>query len=139
MNDSYKYRAWDIDMKEMVGVSAIQFEPNSPAPLPCIIDQYNDVRILDDVILMQFTGRYDKKKKPIYDGDIITFTRNVGNYQIGASKPLTTTHIVKWESCVCRFGLTNKSEGSQKLREHPNYIYEVIGNVYQNPEFLYKK
>ena len=41
MKRTYKFRAW-VEGNEMVMVSWIQFEPDSPLSKPCIIDERND-------------------------------------------------------------------------------------------------
>jgi len=75
----------------------------------------------------QFTGLTDKDGKEIFEGDIVTFDRGIGNW---AGKRMKTEHEVYFESNICAFAM--KSIGSYiKLRSLPNrYIYEVIGNIH---------
>lgn len=117
MKREIKFRAWDKDMKEMVFVSGIQFDPHSPKEKPNIIDERNDIRDLDDIELMQFTGLKDKNGKEVYESDIVKYMdyneagevefNDVVEYHEGAFYP------------VC---------------ERPSNEFEVIGNIYENPE-----
>lgn len=85
----------------------------------------------------QFTGITDKTGVNIFEGDIINFTRWIGNWQScdGTHKQLTSKHTIVWDNGVSRFGLTESSSDTMKFREHPQYIYDVIGNIHNNPEF----
>jgi uncharacterized phage protein (TIGR01671 family) len=83
-------------------------------------------------ILMQFTGLVDKNAVDIYEGDIVTFKRSVGNW---TGQYITTTHKIIFSEEVFAFVM---EYGSQyiKLRKHWGYEYEVIGNVYENKSLL---
>jgi hypothetical protein len=81
----------------------------------------------------QFTGLTDKNGKEIYEGDIIAragamrryFTRVSRGIQHGHSRPYKK--IVEWMGNRRRGVGFNVSTGN---------IYEIIGNVYENPELL---
>ena len=78
--------------------------------------------------LMQFTGLYDKNGKEIYEGDIVSYKRNVGNW---TGKSLTTIHEIIFTEEINAFVMKDNS-GYIKLRKHWGYEYEVIGNIYEN-------
>jgi hypothetical protein len=58
-------------------------------------------------------------------------TKYAGSFARGL-KQVSSTHTVVWEPDLMRFGLSNKSENSQKFRVIPSYTYEVIGNIFDN-------
>jgi hypothetical protein len=80
------------------------------------------------VILMQYTGLKDKHGKEIYEGDIVKlYPSDKSGVQI------------LWDEHIAGFGF-----GNQTMADHLNFrklatiSYEVIGNVYENPELLEK-
>ena len=81
---------------------------------------------------MQFTGLQDKNGKEIYEGDIVVYDRGVGNW---TGKRMSTTHTIVFSEEVFAF-VMDYGSSYIKLRKHWNYIYEVIGNIYENPELL---
>jgi uncharacterized phage protein (TIGR01671 family) len=82
--------------------------------------------------IMQFTGLKDKKEIEIYEGDIVTYKRSVGNW---TGQFMTTTHEIVFSEEV--FAYVMKYGSSYiKLRKHWGYEYEVIGNIYDNPNLL---
>ena len=92
----------------------------------------NNNRKRTDLKLMQFTGLKDKNGKEIYEGDIVIYDRGVGNW---TGKRMATTHEIVFTEEVNAFVMEYGSSYI-KLRKHWNYIYEVIGNIHENPELL---
>lgn len=82
--------------------------------------------------IMQFTGLSDKKGSKIFEGDIVTYKRSVGNW---TGQIMTTTHKIIFTEEVNAF-VMDYGSSYIKLRKHLGYEYEVIGNVFENPELL---
>lgn len=61
-----KFRAWDKENKEMLEVERLWWE-DGYQELVVQTTQYTDYFNTKDMILMQFTGLYDKNKVPIYE------------------------------------------------------------------------
>ena len=77
-------------------------------------------------IVGQFTGLTDKNGKKIFEGDIVKFSHLVFNEsRIG---------VISYEMNVTGFVLRHK--GGYSWIVYPNEFYEVIGNIYDNPELL---
>lgn len=82
--------------------------------------------------IMQFTGLSDKNGSKIFEGDIVTYKRSVGNW---TGQTMTTTHKIIFTEEVNAF-VMDYGSSYIKLRKHWGYEYEVIGNIYENPELL---
>lgn len=107
---------------------------------------YSDTRLLvNSDTVGQFTGFHDKDGKEIYEGDIVR-NKEVGGYG------MVYTGVVRYYEEDCRFGIdltaTNKfterclfTVGESSFNDGYCTIkyyneYEVLGNIFDNPELL---
>jgi len=111
-----KFRAWDTKEKEM-----IDLEPNM---------SYGDYRNFE---LMQYTGLKDKKGKEIYEGDILRYNYFGRDKRKKVNYEYTT---VKWDTTYTGFSPFSEIWGYGLARFDDFYEWEVIGNIYENPELL---
>ena len=126
--DRFKLRAWNkklliiegIDGCGLYFIDGIIYEG----------DDYADrTDVTDDYILMQCTGLKDKNEKLIYEGDIIKI-------ELFESK----LYVVKFIDGGYRLTLCNSKKyfyiGITLLYSKEECIYEVIGNIYENPKLI---
>lgn len=124
MQDRFKFRYWDKQIKKMrfgdiqMGCNGKPFVITGDITEPCPLIQF-----IDDVIPMQCTGLKDKNGKLIYEGDIIKRTY---------LNPSIEYHAVYYECFYSSFKLDNGECLDKTFAEY----YEVIGNIYENPELL---
>jgi hypothetical protein len=89
-----------------------------------VVEGKGSLSLLEDGDLLQYTGRKDKYKKEIFEGNII-----IPYDHIGATLPMEVYWDERFSGFRCR---RNTCQGS--LPESKNA--EVIGNIYENPELL---
>jgi uncharacterized phage protein (TIGR01671 family) len=120
-----EYRAWHKGEKKMYPVEVLQFSSTStpvavglPGMLPL-----NGEYLLDgvSVILLEYTGLKDTNGKKIFEGDIVTYLKDIGD------KNEEIDYVVELDLQSLPFILF-VNDGT--------YLCEVIGNIYENPELM---
>lgn len=141
MNRQIRFRAWDIDQKEMIDFNEdesryISFNDDGAT----IQDLYdNEVflfcvpapreQYVEEAVLMQFTGLHDKNGKDIFEGDIIRSGMRVGDGAGWTNEKVIQGEFGEWLLADLKTGEKMQMQRDIRLRE-------VIGNVFQNPELL---
>jgi len=111
-----KFRAWDKEMKIM------QYDIGK-----CYIRQLSDDWGM--TIWMQYTGLKDKNGKEIYEGDIVEASISS---EWDEEVPRNERAVVVFEED--RYWC--KSQYTPDWYEMDAFSWEVIGNIYENPELL---
>ncbi len=123
-----KFRGWNKKTKVMI-------DPHKLTPLALNSD-CKDLKGLflpfhEDVELMQFTGLHDKNGKEIWEGDIVQ--KDCGMNRLANGK------VVFEHGAFCIQWIGYPTEGLAFFEEqHPEW-FEVIGDIYSNPELLGEK
>lgn len=145
-NREIKFRAWDKKYNVMLctgfniigevslfsGVDVMLMEQSKKHN-----DDTPSILRLNDVCIMQFTGLEDKKDVDIYEGDIV----RVGGAGLGE---------IKWHELDCQFKTVwhdrhfkrirgnnpERYSGGESIFRNHKITFEVIGNIYSNPELL---
>jgi len=112
-----KFRAWDKKAGFMHEVYKIDFEEK------CLMTETFGM-LFDEAELMQYTGLKDKNGKEIYEGDIIK------NYSKSFGAEFVTKEV-KFTEFLLNYGYEHYEMG-----EISEDTYEVIGNIYENPELI---
>jgi len=135
MSREIKYRAWLKEEEKMVNVETMDFTDKSMQYLEKneIIDAYLLRRmIFDDVELMQYTGIKDKNGVEIYEGDIVLI-------RIDKTNILHKT-VVKFKHGTFIADIIGDNDYIYLFHFGFNKDdFEVVGNIYENPELLEEK
>lgn len=129
-----KFRAWDKVDRKMYDVTVIYPYKKTVVLQGSIFDE-PFLRGFKDVVLMQSTGMFDKKGTEIFDGDVVkageakdrTFNLKIVSRKFGF-------HCVHSNGVDYYLG-ENTEEDYSALFESLEF-FEVIGNIYENPELL---
>ena len=88
---------------------------------------YRDIwNYINENKIQQFTGLKDKNGKEIYEGDIVSGVNGSIN-----GKGMEFTITIKWIAHRAGFNIPLFKNGYNST-----HYYEVIGNIYENPELL---
>lgn len=128
-----KFRAWDKEAKEMREVAMLRWEDGRMSRIAGYWkgtrnNGWTDYDPADGKYeLMQFTGLKSKSGIDIYEGDVVKHEQ--WNNDIMA--------VVKWKDDMAKFELYwTENEQPSLTSRLANKEYEVIGNIYENPELL---
>lgn len=96
---------------------------------------------VDPATVGQYTGLKDKNGKEIYEGDVMQtyFSFAPGDAGYGVSQ---RPFVVKWEQGRTAFRAFKPKTNSRHILDTVDFfemqskIYEVIGNIHDNPELL---
>lgn len=120
MNRKIKFRIWNDYDKKMIHWNELL--ENNLANI-FTIPSY-------DKWLMQYTGLHDKNGKEIYEGDIVYCQTKFGKAK-AIIKFIDGKFVAYWDSI-----LTHPQNGHCIACYEINKRFEVIGNIYDNPELL---
>ena len=123
-----KFRSWDKTDKKMYLVDGINFNRGEFESIGVGI---SFLRGADKVELMQSTGLFDKNSQEIFEGDIVRMRNPRDRRQIGMFQVVRVANSPM-------LGLLDKKLTTEifNLYEHMRNYYEIIGNIYEDPELL---
>ena len=132
-----RFRAWDKKYKMLMWVNQIDFLKGTAwleADQGDHETRHTLTRCFDDVIFMQSTGLIDRNGVEIFDGDVVQ-----AEQYLTTTIPVRINGIVKYSNRYTMFYLDNGSERHDLYMQSLGgsiYNFEIIGNIYTNPELL---
>lgn len=148
MKRKIKFRGKKIDTGEWVFGSLLSLHPDiCEVFFVESVDKYNGVKTVVAKVnpdtVGQFTGLLDKDGREIFEGHIISVRMDqcdkVGRFFCKTELPEYLNAQVKYNERQCRFEIVfqENKEGLISCDIGWNYEeFEVVGNVYDNPELL---
>lgn len=113
MNRIIKFRGFWLDTKK---------------PVKDILDYGLDILNDPQIAIQQFTGLLDKNGREIYEGDIIKIN---SNYE--TEEPIESLGKVFFKD---GYFMTDFHDASIRIALKGNWLVEVIGNIFENPELV---
>jgi len=134
MSRDIKFRLWSKIGKKFIKTDDpdLNFVINSDGYLYSIENFYGEiyVSLQLDIVVLQFTGLQDINGKDIYEGDIL-------KYNFPYDGRLKHVSPVKFLETEASFGIKDIYGNEIPLyRITANNYFEVVGNIYENPELL---
>lgn len=130
-----KFRAWNG--KEMFNVDVLAMSPCT-WDCPDYGKRGASLAYQPHIKVMQYTGLNDKNGKGIYEGDVINLYCDCdpGDYAYCTHPP--SVHKVVWNEEESGYDLVQISKGKvfEDFSSYMEESWEVIGNIYENPELL---
>ncbi len=136
-----KFRAWDKLEKRIDEVVRLDFKSKYPVMVKGI--SFNE----DMCVLMQFTGLLDKNGKEIYEGDIVRVwawlnedepeTNEYKDYKVYYDDEYTA-FMVDWEYDDVEEHSLGVAISFWDNDRDLAVDWQIIGNIYENPELLEK-
>lgn len=123
-----KFRLWNRITSQLHIVDGLYFDAREAE----YVDDDNVLRFVGfkNIVLMQSTGLKDKNGKEIFEGDILAFETD--------DEVINVKIFWDEKHALFMFGSEkyNEEEPLAELVEANTYPFEIIGNVYENPELL---
>ena len=133
MSREIKFRAWLKEEKKIVNIETMHFTEKWIGYHIFYEEEKKkkfEFSDSENFELMQYTGLEDKNGIEIYEGDIL-------KYKFPYDRRLKHVSLVKFIETEASFGLKDIYGNEIPLyRITANNYFEVVGNIYENPELL---
>ena len=129
-----KFRVWNKNAKDFIrdGGNRIVYFDLINFSYYCSVNRSEN---LNDFVVQQFTGLFDKNNVPIYEGDILKYEYSQAECSsFAAQESILRFHdlyVVEYRDAAFRYKELKYGDISED-----NLSMVVIGNIFQNPELI---
>lgn len=128
-----KFRAWKKAGKELGRVGQITFELDGSVSHVLFKGEFLDFNVsINEIILMQSTGLFDRNGKEIFEGDIITNGPDVMCMKRHNTLGFYVEEKGEVEFIADSAVLEEFEEDAKEIADN----LEIIGNIYENKDIL---
>lgn len=145
-----RFRAWSKLASRMYIVNGLYFDRG----MVQYANNDNVIRFikLENIILMQSTGLKDKNGQEIFEGDILKFNDEWEDYcqegyvdgsseginyvLIGSEMTYFIFEKTKYPDSSLFYYVNEEHLTFQEVMEDNEFEFEIVGNIYENPELL---
>ena len=141
----HKYRGWHTTQKRMFSCEEMVSDQLTLLPDGRFINVNSASTSLsviypkDKFIPLQYTGLKDKNGKEIYEGDIVEY-KDILSDEFAIDKNSNLIGVINWyeekAGLVIQQAKENYRGGHYICNWDMAMDIEIIGNIYENPEFL---
>ena len=136
--DKIKFRAWCPKTRKMYSVLSWKFDGRRTMTL-----QYKPIirELEDNLIVLQYIGTDDQKGVSIHKGDVVKFEHYeemdwTTDEDCGAFSDQAQISLVRDNHGEITGNFDYCSATLIRYAMQYDYVFEVIGNIYENPELL---
>ncbi|KIC96990.1 hypothetical protein LaR308_11940 [Lacticaseibacillus rhamnosus] len=127
MKREIKFRAWDKENKKMAQVSRIDFGPGGIKYL------------VDDSVLLEYTGLTDMNGREIYEGDILKVTGEDGESYVATVKWFGDEGYPAFDLAGIPASWSYDANALATIFQSGVETCEVIGNIFEDKQLLERK
>ncbi|EKQ17901.1 hypothetical protein LCAUCD174_2087 [Lacticaseibacillus paracasei] len=124
MKREIKFRAWDKENKKMAQVSRIDFGPGGIKYL------------VDDSVLLEYTGLTDMNGREIYEGDILKVTGEDGESYVATVKWFGDEDYPAFDLEGIPSAWNYDANALATIFQNGVETCEVIGNIFEDKQLL---
>lgn len=134
-----KFRAWNLLLQEMYRPKQNTFLSSGVYASKTSIEYLNNILYDPDYVPMQYTGLKDRYGCEIYEGDVLVMNCDDRSviFSIEWDNEVACHNLVTYSrnKKTASMALNTIQEAPKKTNKNFTELIQVMGNIYENPEY----